>query len=214
MKTVRVHIKGWTASYRYPHFVLVQPTVPIPPLSTVYGIISAAAGKLITPKDTAIGFVAPYKAKDTDLERIYQIGESGKIEKTNVIKREFLYEPELYIYLTNTDFKDVFDAPRYPILLGRSCDLAQIKEVKLVDLEPKDEAILQYTLLPFPFENVPNPIMALPVYFNDATPREPMLVKGFHIIEKPLDHAVKGDHIFLDKEKNWGVFIHDYLREI
>ena len=97
MKVLRVHIKGWTASYRFPPFAMIQPTLGVPPLSTIYGIISAAAGRLVGLQETAVGFVAPFKAKATDLEKIYQLGETGKVEKTTVVKRDFVYEPELYI---------------------------------------------------------------------------------------------------------------------
>jgi CRISPR-associated protein Cas5t len=211
MKVLRVYVKGWTASYRFPPFVIeVQPTLPVPPLSTIYGIISAAAGRLVSPNETGIGFVAPYNTKAKDLEKIYQIGERGKVEKTNVINREFIHEPELYLYLTNLDFESNFRTPRYPILLGRSYDLASIKEVKTIELQPTKEAEFQYTILPFPFEGIATPFVALPVAFNDAIPRRPIGVKGFHIIEKPI--RIHSDKIFTDPEKGWGVFIHDGLR--
>jgi CRISPR-associated protein Cas5t len=211
MKALRVYIKGWTASYRFPPFVTeVQPTLPVPPLSTLYGIISAAAGRLIRPKETGVGFVAPYKAKAKDLERIYEIGEGGKVEQTNVVKREFIYEPELYLYLTNLSFEPDFLNPRYPILLGRSYDLAFVKEVKTIELQPVKEVEFQYTLLPFPFEGIAEPIFALPVAFDDAIPRRPIAVKGFYIIEKPI--KVRGENLFADPEEKWGIFIHDYIR--
>jgi CRISPR-associated protein Cas5t len=211
MKMLRVYIKGCTASYRFPPFVMMQPTLGVPPLSTIYGIISAAAGRLVNQQETAIGFVAPFKAKATDLEKIYQVGESGKVEKTNVIKRDFIYEPELYLYLTNLELRDAFLAPHYPILLGRSYDLASIKEVKTIELQLRGEAIFQYTILPFPFEGVASPILALPISFGETIPRRPTLVKPFHIIEgKPV--SVKGEKIFVDTQKGWGVFIHDSIR--
>ena len=209
MKVLRVHIRGWTASYRFPPFAMMQPTLGVPPLSTIYGIISAAAGRLVSPQETAVGFVAPFNAKATDLEKIYQVGESGKVEKTNVIKRDFIYDPELYIYLTNLDFGSDFLTPRYPILLGRSYDLAFVKEVKTLELQLIEEAIFQYTILPFPFQGVASPILALPISFTDTIPRRPTSVRPFHIIEKST--SVKGERIFVDPEKGWGVFIHDSI---
>jgi CRISPR-associated protein Cas5t len=211
MKVLRVYIKGWTASYRFPPFITeVQPTLPVPPLSTIYGIISAAAGRLIGPKETSVGFVAPYKAKAKDLERIYEIGEGGKVQQTNVVNREFIHEPELYLYLTNLNLELDFLNPRYPLLLGRSYDLAFVKEVKTIELQSTKEAAFQYTLLPFPFEGVAEPIFALPVAFDDAIPRRPIAVKGFYIIQKPVE--VRGENLFVDSEKGWGVFIHEYIR--
>lgn len=209
MKVLRVYVKGWTASYRFPPFVMMQPTLGVPPLSTIYGIISAAAGRLVNPQETAVGFVAPFKAKATDLEKIYQVGESGKVEKTNVVKRDFVYEPELYIYLTNLDFESDFLTPRYPILLGRSYDLASVKEVRPnFELQPVEEATFQYTILPFPFEDIASPILALPISFTESVPRRPTMVKPFHIIEGKTI-LVKNKKVFIDPEKRWGVFIHD-----
>ncbi|MDT8782117.1 MAG: type I-B CRISPR-associated protein Cas5 [Candidatus Bathyarchaeota archaeon] len=210
MKILRVYIKAWTASYRFPPFVTeVQPTLPVPPLSTIYGIISAVAGRLIGPKETSVGFVAPYKAKAKDLEKIYEISEGGKVEQTNVVNREFIYEPELYLYLANLSFESDFLNPRYPTLLGRSYDLAFIKEVKTIEIHPIDKVKFQYTLLPFPFEGIAEPIFALPVAFDDATPRRPLAVKGFYIIEKPVD--VEGKNLFVDPQKGWGIFIHECI---
>jgi len=208
MRVLRVHIKGWTASYRFPPFVMMQPTLGTPPLSTIYGITSSAAGRLVNPSETSVGYVAPFKAKARDLEKIYQIGESGKIEKTNVIQRDFIFEPELYLYLTNLDFEDDFLHPRYPILLGRSCDLAFVKEVKLINLQPAEEATFQYTILPFPFEGVASPILALPIAFSNTILRRPISVRPFHIIEKKTP-PVKGKNIFIDPEKEWGVYLHE-----
>jgi len=207
MKVLRIHIKGWTASYRFPPFVIAaQPTLPVPPLSTIYGIISAVTGRWIGPQETRVGFVAPYRAKAKDLERLYQVGEKGKVEKTSIVNREFIHEPELYLYLTNLSFESDFLSPRYPILLGRSCDLASVKEVKTVELQPVKEAEFQYTLLPFPFEEIAAPFFALPVAFDEGVPRRPIAVRGFHIIEKPT--RIGGEGIFIDPEKGWGVFIH------
>ena len=58
MKFLRILIEGWTASFRYPTFISgFQPTLPVPPLSTIYGLLSAAKGDLVTPIDTSVGFV-------------------------------------------------------------------------------------------------------------------------------------------------------------
>ena len=211
MKVLRVHIKGWTASYRFPPFVIAQPTLPVPPLSTCYGIISSAAGRLVTPDETDIGLVAPFKLKASDLEKIYQVNTEGKIEQKWVVNREFLYDVELYLYLSNISLEQCLRQPRYPILLGRSYDLACIKEIKLIELMENEEAKFQYTLLPFPLEGVAAPISALPVCFTDTVPRRSLAVRGFCVIgEEPV--IVKGKKVLVDEEKGWGVFMHEGLR--
>lgn len=214
MKVLRAYIKGWTASYRIPFLAVVQPTLPVPPPSTVYGVVSAIVGKLVGPEHTAVGFVAPFQGKAQDLELIYQVSEEGRIEKTNVIKREFLYDPELYLYVTDLKMQTHFASPRYPILLGRSCDLANLVETKVIDLLPVEEAEFQYTLLPYPWSGVAAPVMALPITFTDTVPRRAVGVQPFHIIDgKRVVAKRKRDmQIFTDPEKRWGVYFHGPIR--
>jgi CRISPR-associated protein Cas5t len=190
---------------------MAQPTLPVPPLSTCYGILSAAAGKLATPHDTNIGLVAPFKAKARDLEKIYQVNAEGKIEQKNIVDREFIYDIELYLYLSNISLEQCFHEPRYPILLGRSYDLAYIKEAKVIELADTPEAQYQYTLLPFPLEGVAAPISALPVYFTEAIPRRPAVVKPFYVISKD-QVTLRGEGLQTDTEKGWGVFMHGNIR--
>ena len=47
MQLLRVGLSGWTASFRYPAFISgFQPTLPVPPLSTIYGILVGREGGL------------------------------------------------------------------------------------------------------------------------------------------------------------------------
>ena len=85
MKYLRILIEGWTASFRYPAFISgFQPTLPVPPLSTIYGLLSAAKGELVTPDETNVGFVFDYDAKAVDLETIYEL-KGLKGNKSNYI---------------------------------------------------------------------------------------------------------------------------------
>ena len=73
MKVIRVHITGWVASFRNPLFISgFQPTLPVPPLSALYGMLTAAKGNWITPHDAAIGFVFQSNGKGVDLETVYE----------------------------------------------------------------------------------------------------------------------------------------------
>jgi CRISPR-associated protein Cas5t len=80
------------------------------------------------------------------------VNTDGKIEQKNIVNRAFLYDTELYLYLSNVSLEEYFHEPRYPLLLGRSYDLAHITEIKTVELTDKHEAYFQFTLLPFPCE--------------------------------------------------------------
>ena len=48
MKAFRIHITSWTASFRYPNLISgYQPSLVVPPLSTVFGLFSAAVGDYV-----------------------------------------------------------------------------------------------------------------------------------------------------------------------
>ena len=206
MKFLRILIEGWTASFRYPTFISgFQPTLPVPPLSTIYGLLSAVKGELVTPKDTNVGFVFEYEAKSVDLETIYEL-KGLTSNKSNVAKREFLFNPKLYLYLDNFDFKEFFEKPFYPILLGRSSDLAYIKEIKEVELKKKSDVNLGKTILPFGTDGAFGVIQALPTHFSDDIPRKAIGIKPYILMNQFYNYS---DECYYDEEYDWGIWIHN-----
>src|SRR5205085_6132831 len=136
MKVARIYIRGWTASFRYPAFISgFQPSLPVPPLSTIYGLLSAAKGVSVTPPDTRVGYVFQSQGRAVDLEAIYELHDTPLRANTNVVKRELLYEPELFLYVSDLAFVDYFRLPRYPLLLGRSTELAMVVQSESFELE-------------------------------------------------------------------------------
>lgn len=205
MKYLRILIEGWTASFRYPMFISgFQPTLPVPPLSTIYGLLSAVKGDLVTPDETNVGFVFDYDAKAVDLETIYQL-KGLKENKSNVIKREFLFNPKLYLYIDNLEFKKYFKNPKYPILLGRSSDLAIISEIKEIGMEKKSNVKLGKTILPFGVDDAFGIIQALPTHFSDSIPRKTIGTKPYLLMDRFFTYSEK---CYFDFELNWGVWIH------
>lgn len=206
MKFLRILIEGWTASFRYPTFISgFQPTLPVPPLSTIYGLLSAVKGDLVTPKDTSVGFVFESEAKSVDLETIYELkGLTGN--KSNVAKREFLFNPKLYLYLNNLDFKEFFKKPYYPVLLGRSSDLAFVKEIKEVNLNKKDNVNLGKTILPFGTDGAFGIIQALPTHFSEDIPRKSIGTKPYILMNHFYNYS---GECFYDDELDWGIWIHE-----
>ena len=206
MKFLRILIEGWTASFRYPTFISgFQPTLPVPPLSTIYGLLSAVKGDLVTPKDTSVGFVFESEAKSVDLETIYELkGLTGN--KSNVAKREFLFNPKLYLYLNNLDFKEFFKKPNYPVLLGRSSDLAFVKEIKEVNLNKKDNVNLGKTILPFGTDGAFGIIQALPTHFSEDIPRKSIGTKPYILMNHFYNYS---GECFYDDELDWGIWIHE-----
>lgn len=204
MNVLRILIEGWVTSFRYPAFISgFQPTLPVPPLSTIYGIISAAKGGLVTPKDLGVGYVFNHNGRAVDLETIYEL--SGLKGKSNVIKREFLVEPQLYLYLDDQNYKEFFRKPYYPLLLGRSSDLVNIREIKEIELEKQSKIKLGKTILPLDTDGAFGTIQALPTHFTDTIPRKAVGTKPFILMNQFFDYQ---DECYYDKEKEWGVWFH------
>jgi len=185
MKVYRIYITSWTASFRYPNLISgYQPTLTVPPLSTVVGLISAAKGSYFSPECEKIGYVFRYKTKNVDLETIYQIKNLTNI-KSNVIKREFLYEAELFLYTDSKKIKDYFLTPNYPLLLGRSSDLATVVRVDNLEVEEKEViSKIKGTILPFnKYGLIPGIIQALPKYFSNTIPRRNIGTQPYCVID-------------------------------
>ncbi|PIS29657.1 MAG: type I-B CRISPR-associated protein Cas5 [Candidatus Marinimicrobia bacterium CG08_land_8_20_14_0_20_45_22] len=213
MKVFRIHISSWTASFRYPNMISgFQPTLPVPPVSTVIGIISSAMGKPFVPSLEKIGFVFQAKSKTVDLETIYQMGRSLTQIKSNVIKREFLFDANLFLYTDREEINSAFEKPYFPLLLGRSGDLATIEARDELEIKGKDLLLnLKGTVIPFDKYQIPAMIQALPVYFTDTIPRRNVGTQPYYLLEpnyrqnNPI--AALG---FEDKDKNWDVYWQEY----
>ncbi|MCD6094406.1 type I-B CRISPR-associated protein Cas5 [bacterium] len=208
----RIKITGWTASFRYPIFVYgYQPTLPLPPYSAVYGLISAACGRLVTPADNIeIKYVFKSDSKGVDLETIYE-WKVGGITKSNVIKREFFLNPELYLYTKEKEIADCFRKPYYPLLLGRSTELAFVEEIKKVNLIKKENFMVGGIILPFPpMWPLNGIIQALPTHFSDTFPRKAIGTRPWFLVKDFQKYRGKG---WVDEEKGWGVIIEEEKSE-
>ncbi len=192
----RIHLTCWTTSFRYPNLISgTQPTLPVPPLSTLNGLISAAMGHPFTISDKEkFGFFFTYESRGVDLETIYQMGQKLSGIKQNVLKREFLIDGSLFLYTSQEIIARAFAAPHFQMILGRSGDLASVREIKqLASVMEKDEIEkIKGTLVPF---NKPHakegscyylaaPIQALPRSFDNSLPRRNLGTAPFYILDK------------------------------
>lgn len=209
MEVYRIHISSWTASFRYPNMISgFQPTLPVPPLSTISGLISAAKGDYFYPDSEKIGFVFFADAKTIDLETIYQMGQKLTQIKSNVIKREFLSDANLFLYTNNHAIVNYFRRPVYPLLLGRSVDLASVREIKRIDADEKNNLSgLKGTIIPFKDKLMPGLIQSLPQYFSNTIPRRNIGTRPYYILESDYQQTegIKAKGIF-DPEKKWDVY--------
>lgn len=193
MRIYRIEITSWTASFRYPNIISgYQPTLCVPPLSTVLGLINACAGKYLNFKNEEIGYYFDYQSKSEDLETIYQIeskdGVPKKKVKSNVLRREFLYGCRLFVYLKKTKLVDYFKQPYFQLLLGRSNDLATICSISERDLhEKKNASKIRGQIVPFRGYFLPGTIQALPQYFTNELPRENIGTQPYSIINYDAD---------------------------
>ena len=98
-----------------------------------------------------------------------------------------------------------FNHPAYPILLGRSSDLAMVSEIKEVNLELKSNVNLGKTILPFDTEGAFGTIQALPTHFTDSIPRKTIGTKPFILMNQFFNYS---EECYFDTEYEWGVWIH------
>ena len=193
MRVYRIEITSWTASFRYPNVISgYQPTLCVPPISTVLGLINACAGKYLDFKDEEIGYYFDYQANAEDLETIYQVeakdGVPKKNVKSNVLRREFLYECRLFVYLKNPKLVDHFRHPYFQILLGRSNDLATVCDISERNLEMTENASnIRGQIVPFMENFLPGTIQALPQYFTNTLPRENLGTQPYSVIDYDND---------------------------
>ncbi|WP_456329760.1 type I-B CRISPR-associated protein Cas5b [Archaeoglobus sp.] len=210
---IRVKIKSWTASFRYPTFQSgYQPTLPVPPLSTIQGLLSAARGEIVSFSEIPFfGYVFISNGTGVDLERIYALGKP----ETDVIKREVLFDNILYLYLPE-EWGEYFKKPRFQLLLGRSSDIATVEKIDKVELEEKTNVPVGGVVVPMN-SGLPGMVHALPVEFDYSTiPRRAKLVKPFVVLPFPKNIAQRKRQTFhgslpYDPQIDIGVWLYEGL---
>lgn len=189
MRVYRITISSWTSSFRYPNIISgFQPTLLVPPISTVLGILNACAGKYINHHQLTLGYYFDFEAKSVDLETIYQIETDDRnvpknLVKSNIMRREFLFNNRLFVYFNDSKWADLFKTPYYPILLGRGSDLATIDKIEAIEL-PKiaNASKVKGQIIPVIGNYLPGTIQALPNYFTDTIPRNNIGTEAYSII--------------------------------
>ncbi len=217
MKAFRIKINSWTSSFRYPNLISgFQPTLEVPPVSTVMGLINAASGKYLDNKEIELGYYFDFKIKTIDLETIYQIKANDKnypdnAVKSNVIQREFLYDCRLFLYFVDEELVSYFRQPAYQILLGRSSDLAGIESIKEVELLEVQNARIGGQVVPFNGNYLPGQIQALPKYFSNTIPRKNMGTEPYSVISynNPVNSQLTGFRPDLE-EFDSDIFFHKF----
>lgn len=188
MEVYKIDITSWTASFRYPNLISgMQPTLEVPPISTVLGLINAAAGCYLKHSNLKLGYYFEYGTEGEELETIYQIsskeGKPTNNAKSNIIYRKFLYDNFLRIYTPDQRIAEYFKQPYYQLVLGRMNDLATVQKVHQKNLLESIEYAngIRGQVVPFKYQ-LPGQIQALPKYFTDEFPRKNIGTEPYSII--------------------------------
>jgi len=207
MEVLRAKIRAMTASFRYPMFVVsYQPTYTVPPISTIYGLLSAAKGEKVHLTDLSVGYDFVSAGKGVDLERIHIYGGNKKAPlKTDIVNREFLYDCSLTLYISDLSFEDYLRHPRYPLLLGRQSDLALVEDLDTVELIERENVVIKNTIVPFDGK-IPGQVVSLPSDFTDEAVRRPVDVRTYCIVDTPQTV----EKAYFDTEREIGVYLHEF----
>lgn len=137
-EALEVAVYAPIASFRDPMYSGVQVGLPVPPPSTVGGLLAACAGGWgHVPERTRFAMSFTAGGSGTDLETYWPVGRDGKFGQSTVKQRPFLSDCQLTVWLlADLDWwEHVVGNPTYPTRLGRSQDLAEItcRRVPLLD---------------------------------------------------------------------------------
>lgn len=161
MEVLKIELEGVMTSFRYPHLLTGrQPSFPLPPPTTIYGHIASALGNYPPPDSFQFAYTFTHAGRVDDFEHTWLIKPDKRKQKRgkdpynitlnmNPTVRELLSQPRLTLYLTRTDWFDSFRNPKFPVLLGRSQDLASYTRVEVVKLEERSSGYFDHCLLPF-----------------------------------------------------------------
>jgi CRISPR-associated protein Cas5t len=165
LAVVRVIVEAPITSFRYPHFLVGrQVTYDMPPPSTIYGHVASALGELPDPVSFQFGYHFRFTSRCSDLEHQHIItvggqpfaagGEKHRTATQATVQphlRDFLFNARLILYVTRPEWTEAFRSPVFCVILGRSQDLASVSTVEAVELEERDGAYFEHTLLPFSY---------------------------------------------------------------
>ena len=183
MKFIRIKCSGCLNSFRQPDFHTYHKTLPLPPKTTVAGMIGSALG--ISPESVneewlqnnrfQMGIVGKNNGKANDLWQIrkyenkqiaaYKKGKESAPYKTAVIVRELLYASEftLYLHFANEEDFELVSAkmqnPEWVLSLGREDELVLIQEIKQIVINETTDVSFCNTVLPIDFTTTPYDII-------------------------------------------------------
>lgn len=132
-----------TASFRIPESHTFQQTLPLPPVTTLTGLMGAAMGvgfeealSFREQKGIFFGVIGSHRGEMKDLWKYNKI--KSKESLKDVLIREYLTDFSLNIAIASrertvlSDVRDCFCNPKYALTLGNSDDLFKIKHISSI----------------------------------------------------------------------------------
>jgi len=145
----------------------------MPSYSTILGLISSCAGRIVRPRETRIGFEFHCKSDGLELERTdrLMVDKKGHLRPQpkgqGITRRQVYWFPRLDLYVTNLNLRSAFRKPSGTPCLGRSQDMAWITFVRDVELRPIAKGALGPTLISMPRIGVPGLVVRLPEWMSN-----------------------------------------------
>lgn len=220
MKLLHVSIRAWTATFRLPLLYSgTGLTSPLPPYSTILGLLGAVSGREIRPEETRIGYVFRSIGTAIDLETTQRlwVDDKGRLKhqkETGVAKRQFHIRPELELYFDNHSFKRHFEYPANCICMGRSQDVAWILTVEETYAEPVQEGTIRGTLVPFPEPNAAGLILLLPDYFDNSDygyARETGKLGKYQAVKYETPAKISRNNLFRLQSSGETIYLHSLI---
>jgi len=174
--------------------------MPLPPFSSLFGMLSACAGRDIRPDGKfSIGFEFASSSRETiDIEKTNRLktDPKGRLKQNpepGIAKRQFHVHPRLDLYVTDINLKAAFESPVTPPRFGRSQDLAWIVAVTEITLDKVEHGEVCSTLIPY--VNVPLGLVLPPLvdfYINDVERRTRVPARISRYVALPATQPVIG----------------------
>lgn len=236
IKLLNVRIRGWTATFRLPFLYSgTGLTSPVPPYSTILGMIGNIAAREMHPKDVGrIGYIFQSDGAAMDLERTVRFNLKNNIFQPNtgkrkygIVNRQFHVNPRLDLFIENLELAGIFENPKNPPALGRSQDVCWIETTKegeykrrnfsVVEAEAVNEAAISGTLIPFPQEGASAIIILLPEWFDNSRLGYTRTLKRMNRFQAvrydsnaPKLHAKKDDMFYSIIGTNKQIYLHTF----
>ncbi|WP_079035779.1 CRISPR-associated protein Cas5 [Streptomyces albus] len=160
LRAWRAQFHAPVASFKDPLFPGLSHGLPVPPPSTVRGLLAAASGRVA--ENSPVGIAAWSEGSGVDMETYHPIGADGTNPAVagrvragkggmTIRDRPFRADVHLVVWLPDPEGRRLAEAlrrPRWPLRLGRSQDLVHPLGVREVTLRPAEHAVVGHALAP------------------------------------------------------------------